>query len=261
MARVSRLRLSLEVFMQRSFTRLTFAASVLAVTPLAAQQPGGVGVMPMRPPSEISTSATGEARYVPDRATISMGVQTRAATAAKASADNAIKQRAVIDAIRAQGVAPEQISTVNYSLNADQQFNPQAGDRAPKVVGYIATNTVRVEVRKIEQVGALIDAAIAKGANDVSSLDFHSSKPDSLRRVALADAYRQAFADATVLARAAGGELGELIELSTSGSGGPPQPYRMEAMASKAVSTPIETGELAVNVAIMARWRFVTSAK
>ena len=247
--------------MQRSLMIIVLASLPLVGFPVAAQQLGGNGPMPTRPPSEISTSATGEARYVPDRATISMGVETRAATAAKASAENAIKQRAVIDAIRAQGVAPEQISTVNYSLNADQQFNPQAGDRTPKVVGDIATNTVRVEVRKVDQVGTLIDAAIAKGANDVSSLDFHSSIPDSLRRLALSDAYRQAFADATVLARAAGGQLGELLELSTSSSGVPPQPYRMESMAAKAVNTPIETGELAMSAAIVARWRFISGVK
>lgn len=217
--------------------------------------------MPMHPVSQINTSATGEARYVPDRATISMGVQTRAATAAKASAENAVKQRAVIDAIRAQGVAPEQISTVNYALNAEQEFNPQAGDKAPRVIGYVATNTVRVEVRKVAQVGALIDAAIAKGANDVSSLDFHSSKPDSLRRVAVVDAYRQAFADATVLAKAAGGQLGELIELSTSAFGGPPQPYVQIRSLKADTSTPIESGELAFNVGITARWRFVTGVK
>jgi uncharacterized protein len=237
-------------------------ALAFVALPLAAQQSPGAVPAPARPPSEISTSATGEARYVPDRATISMGVQTRAATAAKASADNAIKQRAIIDAIRAQGIAPEQISTVNYSLNADLQFNPQAGDRSPKVVGYIATNTVRVEVKKVEQVGVLIDAAIAKGANDVSSLDFHSSMPDSLRRLALADAYRQALADATVLARAAGGQLGELIELSTSGSPGVPQPVaiRMSALKS-AETTPVEAGEQAINAAVMARWRLVTAPK
>jgi uncharacterized protein YggE len=209
----------------------------------------------------ISTSATGEARYIPDRATISMGVQTRAATAAKASADNAIKQRAVIDAIRAQGIAPEQISTVNYSLNAEQNYNPQAGDKTPKVTGYVATNTVRVEVKKVDQVGALIDAAIAKGANDVSSLEFHSSTPDSLRRVALADAYKQALADATVLAQAAGGQLGELVELTTNITGGGPQPY-MRIMAMKVgTATPVETGELSVNVGVMARWRFVSGSK
>jgi uncharacterized protein YggE len=242
--------------MQRSLI-----AIVLAAFPLAAQQPAGNEPRPMPRPPQISTSATGEARYIPDRATISMGVQTRAATAAKASADNAVKQRAVIDAIRAQGVAPEQISTVNYALNAEQQFNPQAGDKGPRVIDYVATNTVRVEVRKVDQVGVLIDAAIAKGANNVSSLDFHSSKPDSLRRVALADAYGQAFADATVLAKAAGGQLGELIELSTTQSEGPPQPYRMAKLAGQAPSTPVETGEMALNVAIAARWRFVSDVK
>jgi uncharacterized protein YggE len=241
--------------MHRSLFVLAFVAF-----PLTAQQPAGTASGPMHPPM-ISTSATGEARYIPDRATISMGVQTRAATAAKASADNAIKQRAVIDAIRAQGIAPEQISTVNYSLNAEQNYNPQAGDKTPKVTGYVATNTVRVEVKKVDQVGALIDAAIAKGANDVSSLEFHSSTPDSLRRVALADAYKQALADATVLAQAAGGQLGELVELTTNIAGGGPQPY-MRIMAMKAgPTTPVETGELSMNVGVMARWRFVSGSK
>lgn len=236
-------------------------AIVFATVPLAAQQPAGNMPGMMRSPSQISTSATGEARYVPDRATISMGVQTRAATAAKASAENATKQRSVIDAIRAQGIASEQISTVNYSLNAEQVYNPQAGDKAPRVTGYIATNTVRVEVKKIDQVGALIDAAIAKGANDISSLDFHSSTPDSLRRIALSDAYRQAFADATVLAQAAGGQLGELLELTTGGAGGAPQPYMaIRALAVKS-PTPVEVGEAGLTAVVMARWRFVAVAR
>jgi hypothetical protein len=230
--------------------------------PLAAQQPAAPIASPPHLISEISTSATGEVRYVPDRATISIGVQTRAVTAAKASADNAAKQRAVIDAIRGQGIAADQISTENYGLNAEQSYNPQAGDKAPKVTGYVATNTVRVEVKKIDQVGALIDAAIAKGANEISSLDFHSSAPDSLRRVALADGYRKALADATVLAQAAGGRLGELIELTTGGSESPPRPYPMAyAKVQAQASTPIQAGETGLNAVVMARWRFVPGAK
>ena len=237
-------------------------ATVFVAFPLVAQQPAGPGPAPMRPPSQISTSANGEARFAPDRATISMGVQTRAATAAKASADNAVKQRAVIDAIKALGVAAEQISTENYNLSAEQVYNPQAGDKAPRITGYVATNTVRVEVKKVDQVGALIDGAIAKGANEVSSLNFHSSAPDSLRRVALADAYRQALADAAVLAQAAGGQLGELIELTTNGSGGGVQPYAVQIRGLKAAaSTPVETGEQTMNAGVVARWRFVTGAK
>lgn len=241
--------------------RSLIAIAFFAVS-LPAQQPTGnvPGPGPMRPPSVISTSATGEARYIPDRATISMGVQTRALTASKASADNAVKQRAVIDAIKAQGIGADQISTVNYNLNAEQVYNPQAGDKAPRVTGYVATNTVRVEVKKVDQVGALIDVAIAKGANDISSLDFHSSAPDSLRRVALADAYRQAAADATVLAQAAGGQLGELIELSTGESSNEAQP-RVMSFAKAAASTPISVGEQGSSAVVMARWRFITGVK
>ena len=236
-------------------------ASLLATVSLAAQQPAGTMPAPMRPPSVISTSATGEARYVPDRATISVGVQTRAVTAAKASADNAVKQRAVIDAIRAQGIAADQISTVNYNLNAEQVYNPQAGDKAPKVTGYVATNTVRVEVKKVEQVGALIDAAIAKGANDVSSLDFHSSAPDSLRRVALADAYKQAVGGCDgvwrggwrATGRTDRGDDGRASRWGAAeddGVGEDGDDRRRSTWASRRV-----------NVSVMARWRFVTDAK
>lgn len=236
-------------------------AIVVVAFPLAAQQRPEPIQGSVHLSSVIATSATGEVRYVPDRATISIGVQTRAVTAAKASADNAVKQRAVIDAIRAQGVAAEQISTVNYGLNAEQTYNPQAGDKAPKVTGYLATNTVQVEVRKIEQVGTLIDAAIAKGANDISSLDFHSSAPDSLRRMALADAYRKALADATVLAEAAGGRLGELVEMTSGGSAGSPTPYIAIRGLKAAASTPVEVGETGMTAVVMARWRFVSGAK
>jgi uncharacterized protein YggE len=232
--------------------------------PLAAQQPvqpapGSMGGS-MHLPGQISTSATGEARYTPDRATISLGVQTRAVSAARASADNATKQRAVIDALRAQGIAADQISTENYSLSAIQVFEPNTGDRSPRITGYNVSNTVRVEVKKVEQVGALIDAAIAKGANEVSSLSFHSSAPDSLRRVALADGFRQAEADAKVLAQSAGGRLGELIEVTTAGTG-IPVPRPIEFLAAKAASTPIAVGEMSADVAIMARWRFVEGVK
>ena len=124
-------------------------ALVTIALPLAAQQPvqpapGSMGGS-MHLPGQISTSATGEARYTPDRATISLGVQTRAVSAARASADNATKQRAVIDASRAQGIAADQITTENYSLSAIQVYEPNTGDKSPRITGYNVSNTVRVE--------------------------------------------------------------------------------------------------------------------
>src|SRR5207245_866790 len=66
-------------------------------------------------PQVIATGA-GEARVAPDRATIYIGVQSRAPTASAAGADNARRQRAVIDTLRALGLAGDRVPTPNRWL-------------------------------------------------------------------------------------------------------------------------------------------------
>ena len=129
----------------------------------------------------------------------------------------------------------------------------------PRVTSYTVSNTVRVDVRRIEDVGKLIDASLAKGANEISSLQFMSSKADSARRAALAVAVANARADAEAVARAAGGSVGQMIEISTTAI--PPRPImmdaRMEMSAKVAMPTPIEPGEQTVNATVTVRWSFV----
>ena len=207
------------------------------------------------PIPQISTSANGEARVQPDRATIMFAVETRTQTAAKAGSDNAKRQKAVIDSLRRQGIGEGQISTTGYSVAPEMRYD----GKQPQVVGYVARNTVRVEVAKIEQVGALIDGALGAGANVVSSLRFYSSKADEARKAALADAVSKARSDADAMAKAAGGTLGTLIELSTSGAARPMgEEFAMARMATAdAAPTPIEPGEQTVTVFVSARWAFV----
>jgi uncharacterized protein YggE len=205
----------------------------------------------------IVTSAVGESRVIPDRAAVYVGVQTRGATAAVAARDNAQRQRAVIDAIVAAGVPREQIATENYSVSPDTRFDQST--QKTSIVGYVVSNVVRAEVRRIDQVAAVLDAALAKGANQINSLDFFSSNSDSARHEALTQAISRARADAEVMARAAGGTLGPLLELSTSA--GEPRPvYRMAMSVNvEARPTPIEPGQQQVTVSVSARWRFIAS--
>jgi uncharacterized protein len=214
-----------------------------------AQQPAGP------PPPQISTSAVGEASVVPDRATIQFTVESRAATAVAAGADNARRQRSVIDALRAKGVAAGQITTAGYSVSADERFD--SGQR--RVVGYIARNTVQVEVPGLERLGALIDAALAADANLVSSLRFYSSRYDEGRHSALQQAVTRARADAEAMATAAGGSLGALLELSSTEMGSPRPMYEMSLQSAKmaAPETPISAGEQKVSVSVSARWQFL----
>lgn len=245
--------------------RLSLMASIIVLgvpftmPAAAAQEPAQPAMHMMTPIPEIVTSAQGEARYTPDRANIYIGVQTRAQTAEKAGAENAKKQQAVIDAIRSLGIAKEQISTVNYNVYPEQQYHPDQGDKEPKIVGYNVTNTVRVEVRDIAKVGAVIDTALSKGANNINSLDFYSSNEDGARRQALAEAVERARGDADALAKGAGGRLGEVLELSSAPVSGQPRPVPMMMMAKadSRTATPINPGEQTLTVTVMARWKFV----
>ena len=227
----------------------------LAVTGIGWAAPAAAQVMAVATPSQVVTTGYGEARIVPDRATIVVGVQSRAATASAASAENARRQSAILDTLRAVGLNNEQLSTINYSVSPEMQYNQNGG--APRVTGYTVSNSVRVALRRIEDVGRVIDAALAKGANDISSLQFESSKSDSVRRSAMAVAVANARGDAEALARAAGGSLGPLLELSTNS---PPVQPMMRALATPApggMRTPIQPGEETINVIVSARWVFV----
>jgi uncharacterized protein YggE len=230
-----------------------FSAAVIAavLAAPASAQTGGAGLAP-----QIVVTGSGQATVSPDRATIFLGVQTRGITAAAAGAENARRLRAVLDTLRAVGLASDQLSTINYNVSPEMQYSPN-GSAPPKVTGYVVTNTVRAELRRIEDVARVIDAALGKGANEVSSLQFFSSKADSVRRAALASAVADARADAEVLARAAGGSLGVLLEVSSSESPVRPMPQvmRMEAAVGKA--TPIEAGQQTVTATVTARWAFV----
>ena len=236
---------------------------IAAAGPLRAQESAAAPVRSSRPVPQIITSAQGEARVTPDRATVYLGVETRSATAALASTGNARRQQAVFDALRRLGIAPDQISTVSYNIQPEQVYHPDKGDTIPRIVGYRVTNMIRVELRRLDQVGAVLDAAVSHGANTVNSLDFYASNPDSARRAALAQAVERARADAEVMARSAGGRLGSLIDLTSGQSISPrPTPMIMAATRMEAdVSTPIAAGEQTLTVQVSARWHFVESVK
>lgn len=235
--------------------RSTMALFATAAILVAAPRVSSAQSESVRPP-QIVTSGVGEARVTPDRATILIGVQSRASTASAAGADNARRQRAIIDTLRALGLPSDEIRTTNYSVSPEMQYNP--GGQPPRLVGYTVSNSVSVDVRRIEDVGRIIDAALAKGANQISSLSFYSSKADSVRHVAMAEAVAKARADAETLARAAGGTLGGLLELSSSAS--PiPRFSRMAISADTpaAARTPIEPGQEQIEVTVTGRWAYV----
>jgi uncharacterized protein YggE len=232
--------------------------NIITAAVLSATLAGGVSAQTVSTqPPRIVTSGEAEVRVTPDRATIFVGVQTRAATAASAGASNARIQKAIIDTLKAMGIGSDQLATQNYSVNPEMQYPPAGGPG--KVTGYVVSNVVRVELKRIEQVGPAVDASLAKGANQINSIQFFSSTAAEARRTAMADAVRDARADAETLAKAAGGTLGPVIEIT---SGSPPvRPVYGELMMRSAAKadapTPIEPGEQVISANVSVIWQFI----
>lgn len=212
-------------------------------------------------PPQIVTTGQGEVRVTPDRATIMIGVQTRASTAAEAASENARRQRAVIDTLEALGIPAREISTLGYNVYPEMRYDTVRQQQ--RITGYVVSNAVRTELHQVSMVGSAIDAALAKGANQINSLRFSSSTTDDARRMALSQAVAQARGDAEAIAKAAGGHVGEVVEITEVGGYTPPimEPMMGARVAGAVAPTPIEPGELTVQVSVNARWSYVVGNK
>jgi uncharacterized protein YggE len=186
----------------------------------------------------VTVQGTATASAVPSEALLTLGVESRADTAKAALAANAAAMRKVIDAVEAAG--GEDVGTQSVWLNPWQDENGPAG--------YVATNTVSTKV-SIAKAGALIDAGVAAGANQVSGPSMSVDDEQALYREALAAAVDDARARANAIADAAGVSLGRVTAVVENGSA--PQPYPLErAAVAQDSSTPVEPGRREVSATV-----------
>ncbi|HEY6870090.1 MAG TPA: SIMPL domain-containing protein [Novosphingobium sp.] len=202
----------------------------------------------------LSVAAEGKVARTPDVATFGAGVVSQGKTASEAMTANAADMSRVIAALKKAGVADKDIQTSNLSLNP--VYQPQrtlpggtVEPPQPRIVGYQANNTVSVRQRKLGEMGKVIDALVSAGANQVNGPGFELDDPEPAQDEARTAAMTKARARAELYARAAGLRVMRILSISESGGWSPPQPvmYKM-AMADAAPATPVQAGELQMNV-------------
>jgi uncharacterized protein YggE len=182
--------------------------------------------------NSITVSGVGSVDAVPNEATMSFGAETRRPTAEAAVAANADAMRKIVNALRQAGgreLRTEWVSVYPYT------------DDSGSVDGYTASNSVSA-VSDVGDAPALIDAAAAAGANQISGPGLSSSNAEALYRQALAKAVADARLSAEALAKAAGRSLGPITVIVEGGASQPEPLYRAEAQAADS-STPIVPGE------------------
>lgn len=236
--------------------RLLFVFVLAATaTPLAAQQ------TPERPDRVINVNTQGTVTREPDRAVLTLAVESQSQNAQQASQENARKMEGVFAALRRIGIVPPKVRTIAYELQPIyQQPTRENPNPAMRIIGYRAMNMVQVEIDTITRVGAVIDATVTGGANRVANLSFELRDPESARMEALRIAVERARREAETLATAAGQRLGPPLNLSSS-SHYQPRQYMMRDMAEMgmaappAAPTPIEAGSLTITANVNAVYR------
>ena len=221
-------------------------AAALAAPALPARADTAAAALPRT----IVVTGEGRAEAVPDMATVTLGMTAEAPTAAealRATSEAITKALAVLDAA---GIEARDRQTTGLSLSPVWDYG-RDGSRPPRITGYRASNGLAVRVRDLSGLGALLDAVVADGANQLAGLTFSLSDPvpamDAARRNAVADARRKA----ELYAEAAGVGLGPLIRLSEAGTVTPrPMSMRSEMVLADAAPVPIAEGEVALRATV-----------
>lgn len=213
----------------------------IAVAAVALVGGASAATTPSSSTTTVTVSGTGTLTAVPDRASFSFAVQTKATTATAALSRNAADTRAVIAAVQGAGVPAADVQTSQVSLD------PVTSSDGTTIVGYTASDTITVTKLSIAKAGQVVDAAVGAGATSVYGPSLTVSSQDALYNQALKAAVAQAKSKAQALADAAGETLGAIVSM-TEGGGSAPVPFGKSA--GEAASTPIEPGTQEVDATV-----------
>lgn len=251
--------------MLRGRSTLTLAAAA-AVLLLAGCGQGGGNVAGAASASGVTTDddgtpriaarGVGQVKGTPDTLRVTLGVETRSASAQEALATNNDKANALVNTLKEKGVEAKDIQTSQLSIQ------PTYDDKGQRIVGYQVNNIVTATLKDIGGAGALIDAAAGAvgDAVRVQSIGFSIDDDSALKAEARTQAVHLAQLQAEQMAKAAGVKLGRIRSISEVSSGGGPMPYygNYAGDAAKAAAgsapAPVLPGQQELTLAVDVVW-------
>ncbi len=216
--------------------------ALLFTRPAAAQSNSGVPGM-----RQVSVLGHGEVKARPDTATIQIGIDTEAANAKDALAQNNTQAQALQQKLAELKIDTKDIQTSNFSIS------PTYGNDGRQVTGYRVSNIVTVTIRNLDSAGTLLDQVVQAGANNIYGISFSVADTQKLMEQARQAAMADAKARATQLATAGGAAVGDVLIISENVSAPPvPMPMLDRAAAQGAPSVPVQAGEQSISIDVQA---------
>ena len=200
----------------------------------------------------ITISATGSTNVVPDAVRIQASVSVIGKTSKEALTTASTTASAVRKALTANKIATKDVATQSVSVYPEYTY-PANG--TPVLTGYRATQSFDITVRAASTAGAVVDAIVAAGGDN---LQVNSASPfildnDKATETARAAAVTRAKAKAASYAKLLGVKLGKVIYLDETSTPTPDPVFGVSAKADDA-ATQIDLGEQKVSVSVTVRW-------
>ena len=265
-----------------------FLVQEAAVTDgIVAKPSGAAQVSAAYAETGIRASGRGQASAAPDLATLNLGVEATDDTVSEARNAAAGAMTAVLDAVKADGVAGSDIQTGRFNIRPRYTYrqvtrcveaesevsgtdaatgDPIAQDCYEEgqeiITGYRVTNNVTVLVRDLDMVDDVIDGAVEAGGDLIrfNGLRFSLEDTAELEKEARSAAVANLNDRASQLAELSKVSLGDLTYLGEIGYDSPGV-FRAEfgltaqaAYDSGGLSTPISGGEVAVEVSVQGKF-------
>jgi uncharacterized protein YggE len=213
------------------YSRL-FALVVTLASPLAALAQGGAPAAQALPETTISVTGTGRVDRAPDFVDVSVGIESLDKAAAPAQARSESVMKATIAAIGALALAGQELQTGTVELSPRYESH-QYSDDPRKIVGYVATITIRIRTTDLNAVARIIDAALGAGANRIDWVQFGIKEAIAAREEAIKLATHAAQRKARTMADALDLRLGRVIDAGTSAQQYGRGRYQMTNMAQQ----------------------------
>lgn len=205
--------------------------------------------------ANITITGTGKVKFTPDQAVVTVGVSSDARTAAEAWKLNAEKVKKLFEQLKKLGLTDKDLQTMNVHISA-RYDRPK--DRAPQLIGYTASYDLSITIRKLGEVGKVLDAAVDSGAKHGMSIRFECGDVDKLMDAARAAAVADARRRAQIYVKGAGAKLRTVVQIH-EGHFSPYREYRIEydrSVAGKAgaPALPIAAGEQEMSATVTVTW-------
>ena len=234
-------------------SKLAFAG--IAATVLLA---GAAYAQQAEYPRTVGVSGQGQVSAEPDRANLTLSVESRKPKLDDARAEVAKTVDAVLKLTRELKIDPKLVHATR--INVQPEYNWQAQNNERNLIGYYVSRQVEVELRDLEKLGQLLERAIDLGVNQVGDPRLDSSRRPELVREALAKAVADARQNAEVVAKAAGAKLGSARTIQANSEFVPPPMPMVRAMAMEAKAAggaPYQSGEMTFNATVSVQYDLI----